>query len=134
MTRDPYSFGHPETEPERDQRTEYRLAGRTTVTLELEAAEPDGGDDARVIRASSYDVSTGGMRLETNEPLPAGALLPARMELPGHGGGFPLTVEVIWCRPSETVGQWQSGLSVLDTADEGYLAWVEAMVRIMAVE
>ena len=133
-TDDPYSFGYPDVEPERDQRTEYRLTGRANVTIELEAAEPGAGDGARTTRASSSDISTGGMRLITTEPVPGRALLPVIVELPGYGEGFPLTVEVIWCRPARKQGEWLTGLRVLDSGEAEYLAWVEAMARIIEAD
>ena len=130
-TQDPYSFGNPESEPEQDKRAEYRLTGRAGVTLELVAAELGSGTEANIIQAASSDVSAGGMRLVTEEPLPQGALLPARVLLPGEEQGFELTVEVVWCRPMATDGQWQSGLCVLESGEANYLAWIEAMARVM---
>lgn len=130
-TNDPYAFGYPEAEPERDQRREFRLAGRATISIELEAAEPGSGGSARTTRAVSSDISTSGMRLVTTEPLPEGALLPASVELSAQGEAFILTMEVIWCRPVDNEGHWQSGLRVIDTGEGDYLAWVEAMARVM---
>lgn len=132
-TTDPYAFGTPEAEPERDQRQEFRLSGRASVTLELEAAEPGGDGTARLARASSSDVSSGGLRVITREALPSGALLPARIQLPGVPAPCLLMVEVVWCRPADDHG-WQSGLRILDTGDSDYLQWMETMAEIMAQE
>ncbi|MFW5824564.1 MAG: PilZ domain-containing protein [Marinobacter sp.] len=129
-TTDPYAFGNPDSEPEQDQRQEFRLAGRARVTLELEAAEPGGSTEARVAEAASSDVSAGGLRLVTDDPLAPGALLPAGIQLPGTPSPCRLTVEVVWCRPTED-GRWQSGLKILDTGDAGYLDWMEAVARAM---
>lgn len=129
-TTDPYEFGNAELDPEQDQRQEFRLVGRAHVTLELEAAEPGGADEARLADASSSDVSPGGLRLTTDEALPPGALLPAKIQLPGAPEPCLLTVEVIWCQPTGT-DRWQSGLKILDTGDSDYLGWMEAMARAM---
>lgn len=128
--QDPYAFGNRELEPDLDQRDEYRLAGRASVTLELESAEPDGAGGARVASAASSDVSPGGLRLVTDESLTPGALLPATIHLSGESQSCSLTVDVIWCRALAD-GRWQSGLKILDTGDSDYIAWMDAVARAL---
>lgn len=127
---DTYAFGRQELEPERDQRDEFRLVGRAGVTLELESAGPGETQSARVVAAESSDVSSGGLRVITGEPLTPGALLPAAIRLQPAGAVCSLTVEVIWCR---ALGDecWQSGLKILETGDDDYLAWMDAVARVM---
>ncbi|MFC4260489.1 PilZ domain-containing protein [Marinobacter lacisalsi] len=129
-SKDPYTFGSDELEPDQDQRDEFRLVGRASVTLELESAEPGEAGQPRVAVAASSDVSPGGLRVVTAEPLTPDALLPASIQLHGAGQTFPLTVEVIWCRVTDE-GDWQSGLKILDTGDSDYLAWMDAVARAM---
>lgn len=128
--KDLYAFGNDELEPDQDQRDEFRLVGRASVTLELESAEPGEAGQPRVAVASSSDVSPGGLRVITAEPLTPAALLPASIQLHGAGQACPLTVEVIWCRVIDE-GSWQSGLKILDTGDSDYLAWMDAVAQAM---
>ena len=128
--KDPYAFGNNEPDSDHDQRDEFRLVGRASVTLELESVAPGEGGQARVAPAESYDVSSGGLRLVTGEPLTEGALLPASIRLQDAGEACALTVEVIWCRAVDD-GRWQSGLRILYTGDSDYLAWMDAVARAM---
>lgn len=130
---DPYAFGSDELNPDREQRDEYRLVGRASVTLELESAEPGEAGQARVAPAESSDVSPGGLRVITRESLTPGALLPAGIRLHGAGEACSLTVEVVWCRPVDD-GCWQSGLKILETGDSDYLAWMDAVAGAMEGE
>lgn len=134
MTGNRYTFELRTPGHKQDQRTEYRLTGRAKVTIELEAAGPEPGGQSMRVHSDSSDVSAGGMRLTTPRPLPEGALLPAWLELAGEALCFELTVEVIWCRKEDSSTQWQSGLRILDTGDEHYLAWLDTMARLMAAE
>lgn len=127
---DPYAFGTDELDPDQDQRDEFRLVGRASVALELESAEPDGQVPARIAHAESSDVSPGGLRVVTSEALTPGALLPASIRLQGAAEDCALTVEVVWCRPTEG-DRWQSGLKILETGDSDYLDWMDAVARAM---
>ncbi|GGY82245.1 PilZ domain-containing protein [Marinobacter zhanjiangensis] len=130
INKDPYAFGDNELDPDHEQRDEFRLVGRASVSLELESAEPGEVGQARVAPAESSDVSPGGLRLITREPLTEGALLPASISLQGEVAACALTVEVIWCRAVND-GRWQSGLRILDTGDSEYLAWMDGVARAM---
>ena len=129
-SKDPYAFGSNELEPDQDQRDEFRLVGRASVTLELESPEPGQAGQPKVSEAASSDVSPGGLRVVTDEPLTAGALLPASIQLQGAEQACRLTIEVVWCRAAEP-GSWQSGLKILDTGDSDYLAWMDAVSLAM---
>lgn len=129
----PYAFGQDEFDPDRDQRNEFRLVGRASVSLELESVEPGSRGLPRAAAAESSDVSSGGLGVVTTEPLTPGALLPASIHLHDVHKTCSLTVEVVWCRPAES-GGWQSGLKILETGDEDYVAWMDAVARAMEGE
>ncbi|WP_203141072.1 PilZ domain-containing protein [Marinobacter mangrovi] len=126
-----YEFGNqPETENE--QRREFRLTGRVTISLELESAEPDVGGKPRFLRCYTSDLSARGIRIVASEPFPDGAILPATVELvqAGQETLYPLMVEVVWCRPGDD-GTWQVGLQVLESDDTAVLEWLETMIRVL---
>ncbi|SFR46220.1 PilZ domain-containing protein [Marinobacter daqiaonensis] len=130
---DPYSFGNGNEAAGQDQRGEFRLVGRAEVRLELESAEPGGLDQARVVEASSSDVSPGGLRVVIPEPLVEGALLTVAVRLDGFAEPCNLTAEVVWCRAMDS-GRWQSGMRILETGDGDYLMWMEALAEAMDAE
>lgn len=127
-----YTFGDHEDVPlGRDNREEYRLTGSAQVTLELESGLPESGQPpSRTLVSRSCDLSAKGIRLETREALPEGALLPAWVALAGEPEPFALTVEVVWCRASSS-GSYLAGLQIVDSDDSSYVDWVEAVARAM---
>jgi hypothetical protein len=125
-----YSFGDNEELPEEgDSRREYRLTGNARVELELESPSPDDPQGVR-LAFHTRDLSPTGIRLRSSEPLTPQALLPAKVSFQGAGEAYPLTVEVIWCKPASD-GLWLVGLSIIESDDTGYIDWVEAVANAM---
>ncbi|HCW90960.1 MAG TPA: PilZ domain-containing protein [Marinobacter sp.] len=125
-----YSFGDNEELPaEGDNRREYRLTGNARIVLELESPSPDDPEGVR-LTFHTRDLSPTGMRLRSFEPLTPQALLPAEVSFSGSGEVFPLTVEVVWCKPASD-GRWLVGLSIIESDGTGYIDWVEAVASAM---
>lgn len=125
-----YSFGDNEELPEEgDNRREYRLTGNARIVLELESPSPEDPEGVR-LTFHTRDLSPTGIRLRSSEPLTPRALLPAEVSFSGSGDTYPLTVEVIWCKPASD-GQWLVGLSIIESDDTGYIDWVEAVASAM---
>lgn len=111
-----------------DKRADYRLAGRARVVLEVESDDPGSGVGARTLSADTRDLSAGGIRIETTEPVTVGALLPARVQLVPNQPFHELTVDVIWCdRGKEGRDRWLVGLKVVSSESPAFLGWVEAV-------
>lgn len=116
-----------------DLRTEYRLCGRASVVLELEAADGDSGAQARVAEYLTKDVSPHGIRLETSEPLQVGALLPTTVRLDASSGPYDLVTEVIWCKPQSNA-RWTVGLRVVESDGTSMIEWLDALASALAAE
>jgi Tfp pilus assembly protein PilZ len=128
-----YSFGQEDgSQSGADQRSEFRLTGRATLTLELEAADPEDSDTGagRYLTCHTHDLSVNGVRILTREPLSHGALLPMVVTLAGADNSFTLTGEVVWCEPRGDE-DWAVGLKVLFSDETSYIDWVEAVGRAM---
>ena len=93
---------------------------RSTPVAQVAALEAVGTDEVAL-----------GEHHGLREPLPQGALLSAWVKLDGEPEAFPLTVDVVWCRPA-SAGQWLVGLRILESDDTAYLEWVEAVARAMS--
>ncbi|WP_336366581.1 PilZ domain-containing protein [Marinobacter sp. C2H3] len=136
MNNNDYRFGsEDDTGGLRDSRADYRLTAKARAVIELESEDPEGGavpeDSPRKLAGRVRDLSAGGCCLWLPEPVAISALLPMTIWLGSDvHNGFPLTVEVIWCRPSEN--GFLVGLHVLASDDTGYVDWVEAVGRAMS--
>lgn len=118
-----------------DKRAEYRLSGRASVVLELEAADPDDAEQGKptVLTARTQDLSATGMRIITAEPLTLGAILPIQVRLAGNDVNYQLIAEVVWCE-RRTSQEYAVGLNVLDSDGSSFVDWVDAVARAMAEE
>lgn len=129
-----YTFGTWDDLPGgQDNRMQYRLTARASVSLELEAncPEPRGmsGASGRELVCDVRDLSACGLRLLSGEPLSAGALLPASVSLSNQAEAFSLTVEVIWCRPDGS--DYLVGLRIIESDQTAYVEWTEAVATAM---
>lgn len=128
MADNDYSFGNGDEKPEHgENRQEFRLTGNARVVLELESPSPEDPEGLK-LTFNTRDISPTGIRLRSREPLTPQALLSARVELAGSGEVYPLTVEVVWCKPG-TEGHWLVGLSIIESDDTAYIDWLEAVAR-----
>lgn len=117
---------------EQDKRSEYRLSGRASVLLELEAADPDDGDHGqpRTLTAQTHDLSATGMRIITAEPVTLGAILPIQVQLAGDDARYQLIAEVVWCERRSSA-HYAVGLNVLDSDGSSFVDWMDAVARAM---
>lgn len=116
-----------------DKRAEYRLTGRASLVLEMEAADPEASDpgSGRMLVAQTHDLSATGMRVISSEPLTPGALLPVQVRLAGDEKQYQLIVEVVWCEAREQ-NQHAVGLRVLDSDGTSFVDWMDAVARAMS--
>lgn len=105
MSVDDYSLGVSGKDTEDDQRSEFRLTGRATVSLQLEAPNPGDDDPGKTIVCYTQNLSSSGVRVQTLEPVTVGALLPLSVTFEGEQIVYQLTGEVVWTEPRES-GQW----------------------------
>lgn len=129
-----YTFGTRE-EPSHglDNRMQYRLTARATITLELEAAHPEAdgvpGAPGRELVCGIRDISASGLCLVSGETLPVGALFAASVLLGSHDKPFVLTVEVVWCR-KERQG-YLVGVRIIESDQTAYVEWTDAVASAM---
>ncbi|WP_166259885.1 PilZ domain-containing protein [Marinobacter salicampi] len=132
MNQDDYSFGRERPAVDEDQRSEFRLAGRATIVIELEAPDPEeqGLDSGVRMICQTDDLSVNGLRIRTPKPLIVGAWLPIEITLAENGGPYPLASEVIWCEQRKE-RDWLVGMKILVTEEGAYIDWVDAVSRAM---
>lgn len=114
---------------ESDQRGEYRIVGRVSADLQVEAEDPEGPGPPRWLRCNTRDISANGLRVVTDEPITTGALLPVRVSI-DQAPPFILTAEVPWCRQGRD-GFWRVGLSLMESDDSTLTDWKDTIARLM---
>jgi CheY-like chemotaxis protein len=82
-----------------------------------------GGLPASVGRARArvVDMSYGGLRLETPQPLDKTLSTPFKVRLPSLGVSVKATL--VWTRPSEPTGPWTYGAVIRETNESATRAW-----------
>lgn len=126
-----YSLGLSDIDTGADQRSEFRLTGRATVALQLEAPNPEEHDSGKTIVCYTQDLSSSGVRVQTLEPVTVGALLPISVTFEGEQVVYQLTGDVVWSEPRES-GYWIVGIQIIESDDTSFLEWMDAVARAMA--
>ena len=114
---------------ERDQRGEYRLTGRVTADLQVEAEDPEGSAPPRWLRCSTRDISASGLSVVTDEAVTEGALLPVQVSIDDQTP-FYLMAEIKWCQQGDN-GFWRLGLSLVESNDSTLPDWKDAVAQLM---
>jgi hypothetical protein len=81
--------------------------------------------DGLKTKACTYDVSTGGARIMTQEPFEVGTLLRIRIELGRTGKSVSLDGEVKWRRRNEGTGLFEQGVEFLHLTSPKVLALIK---------
>ena len=115
---------------DREQRSEFRLSGRVTVDLQVEADDPLDGAPPRWLPCSTRDVSASGLSVVVDESLHQGALLPMQVVIDGEAP-HRLMVEVVWVESQEGTGRYRVGLHLLEGDDTTLAEWKETVARLM---
>jgi hypothetical protein len=129
-----YTFGTRDDLPGgEDNRMQYRLTARASVSLELEARYPElpgtPETSGRQLVCGIRDLSASGFRLLSGEQLEAGALLPASVSMDNQSEPFALMVEVIWCRPDGA--DYLVGLKIIESDQTAYVEWIDAVATAL---
>ncbi len=101
--------------------TDERKEPRLYVISYVKVCEDDS--DRSIGRV--LDMTSRGMRLRSKEPVKTRAKARFRLMLPVEAHGtreITFEADVIWCRRTEDVGSWDTGIQLLDiTPDDGDL-------------
>lgn len=81
--------------------------------------------DGLKTKACTYDLSTGGARILTQEPFEVGTLLRIRIDLGRTGRSISLEGEVKWRRRSEGSGLFEQGVEFLHLTSPKVLALIQ---------
>lgn len=109
-----------------ERRTETRLHDRATIFVERLAAEYDNSRPANIVICRSVDISTNGLQVRMDEPVPVGSILRLCAQFHDNRQSLYLVGEVKWLR--EERGQFCIGFSLFESEQTDIMAWKELMV------
>lgn len=99
-------------QPHREQRRHPRA--KRTERLFVQVVDCTQAADlvGRILRASTADVSAGGLRLHLDHPVPVGCALELWVKVDGSDGTFLLAGEVRWTLPAPEEGGYAAGVAL----------------------
>lgn len=110
-----------------DMRRHPRFPVENRVFVELVAPEFGSSRPGTIVNCKTLEVSSAGLRLITEQQLPAGAILQLAIELAAGAGTLYLVGEVRWSGPVPATGNepgWSAGLALLDAEESDIKDWV----------
>ncbi|BFM07482.1 PilZ domain-containing protein [Halioxenophilus aromaticivorans] len=113
-----------------EQRSELRLNRKYTVLLKL-AAETPAGDAAEFAIARCLDVSSDGLKIETNSLLQAGYIHEVTVVvecLAAPAQRYNLIAEIMWC-DALAQGGYTAGLKLLESEDTTFIGWKKILMQ-----
>ena len=107
---------------EQERRKQHRFGDHSLVFVELEAAQPESLEPAKLALARTLDISASGMLISTKEPLNPERILRLFVD---NGEEYPLSLvgEIKW---SGKVGnEYQAGVEIYPSRETAQRQWAE---------
>ena len=107
-----------------EQRTHRRLAERSTIFIETQAASDQHTQQDTIVICSSIEVSARGLRVGVDEAIEPGTILQLGVQLPELATPLYLVGEVRWNAPDlERDNGYVVGFELLESAGTDYEIW-----------
>jgi Tfp pilus assembly protein PilZ len=105
-----------------DRRKEPRLEREERLFIkQVFSGDPEYGQ--AIFKASTADLSAGGLCLIASREIPEGARLELWLELRGRKAKFFLVSEVCWCKQAEDAETWSLGVALKDAPSSDLSQW-----------
>ncbi len=111
----------------KDRRQHVRQARDERVIVQIVSSTRDTLPPGTVVRCSTKDVSTRGIRIQLERQLPEGFLVELWIEISNHAGKFLLAGEVIWCQELDECKRYLIGIELKDGETEDFKLWQEVL-------
>jgi len=108
-----------------ERRKITRFVERNDVCITPVCEKPNGGK----VNAQTYDLSTGGARVMTKDPLAVGALINIRIDLARSRESVVLAAEVRWARFNEQAGLYEIGVRFRHLCSQKILSLIKHLYR-----
>ena len=100
-----------------DRRAHTRFDSEEELSLKIVFSSENPGLLGRTLKASTLDVSAGGLRISLNQAIKIDSVLDVWVTLKEQKRKFFLTGNVRWCNESEKPGVYQIGLILRERTD-----------------
>jgi c-di-GMP-binding flagellar brake protein YcgR len=106
-----------------ERRKRLRFVERNEVCITPVCEKPNGGK----VNGFTYDLSTGGARILTKDPLAAGTLINVRVDLARTRESVVLAAEVRWARYNDRTGLYELGVEFHHLSSQKVLSLIKQL-------
>jgi hypothetical protein len=110
-------------QPQREQRRQPRAKRAERIFVQVVDCTEAPDLVGRILRASTEDVSAGGLRLHLENPVPVGCALELWVKVDGSDGTFLLAGEVRWVVPVQEEGGYAAGVALASGLPDDSARW-----------
>ena len=110
-----------------ERRQHVRRPRDERVVVQVISSHRDTLPPGTVIRCSTKDVSSQGIRVQVEQKLPEGFLLELWIEISNHANKFLLAGEVIWCKELDEGKRYLIGVELKEGETEDFKLWRELL-------
>lgn len=111
----------------KDRRQHVRQARDERVIVQIVSSTRDTLPPGTVVRCSTKDVSTRGIKIQLDRQLPEGFLVELWIEISNHAGKFFLAGEVKWCEELDDGKRYLIGIELTEGGSEDFKLWQEVL-------
>jgi len=112
---------------DKDRRQHARQPRDERVIVQVVSSTRDTLPPGTVVRCSTKDVSTGGIRIQLERQLPEGFLVELWIEISNHAGKFFLAGEVKWCQELDDGKRYLIGIELKEEGTGDFKLWQEVV-------
>jgi hypothetical protein len=111
----------------KDRRQHVRQPRDERVVVQIVSSTRDTLPPGTIVRCSTTDVSSQGIRIQLDQQLPEGFLLELWIEISNHAGKFLLAGEVKWCKELDEGKRYLIGVELKQGETEDFKLWQELL-------
>ncbi len=111
----------------KDRRQHVRQPRDERVVVQIVSSTRDTLPPGTVVRCSTKDVSSQGIRIQLEQQLPEGFLLELWVEISNHTSKFLLAGEVKWCQELDEGKRYLIGIELKEGETEDFKLWQEVL-------
>lgn len=111
----------------KDRRQHVRQPRDERVVVQIVSSTRDTLPPGTVVRCSTKDVSSQGIRIQLDQQLPEGFLLELWIEISHHASKFFLAGEVKWCKELDEGKRYLIGIELKEGKTEDFKLWQELL-------
>ncbi len=111
----------------KDRRQHIRQPRDERVVVQIVSSTRDTLPPGTVVRCSTKDVSSQGLRIQLEQQVPEGFLLELWIEISSHPSKFFLAGEVKWCKELDGGKRYLVGVELKDGDSNDFKQWQEVL-------